>query len=380
MRTKRNSVQKSICIVAPVHAWDDVRVFQKEAYTLAQAGYNVTLIAKTRYRRQVKGITVIPCIGHGVGRFVRLTLLPLVALQSLRENADIYHLHNPDTLPVAVLLKFLGKKVIYDTHEDFAKRILVRKWVPKILRFPLATIVDIAERLVARVVDATIATQENVVKRIANNALLLGNPPLLNSIQYESVKEYSREIIDDGEHLRAIYIGSINAIRGLNEMVDALAIANRTASVRLWLIGAADKDDFENASKRLGWEYVDYMPRMEQERAFAYVMRSDVGLIVIHDVCDYAYTDPNKIYEYMMFEIPFIASSFEAWRHKLNGADAGWFVNPDSVEEIASILCAISNDVKMAHKKGVNGKEFIKTYNWDLEAKKLLALYRNIES
>ncbi|MDX1405860.1 MAG: hypothetical protein R3192_15045, partial [Woeseiaceae bacterium] len=92
--------KEKVCVVAPVHVWDDVRVFQKEATTLARAGYRVTLIAKAQSRFIHNGIEVIPSISSSEFRLVRFLLLPLVAIQALLQNANIYHLHNPDTIPI----------------------------------------------------------------------------------------------------------------------------------------------------------------------------------------------------------------------------------------------------------------------------------------
>ncbi|WP_182038464.1 hypothetical protein [Vibrio alginolyticus] len=37
---------KKVCILAPIHIWDDVRVFKKQAVSLSCSGYDVTLIAR----------------------------------------------------------------------------------------------------------------------------------------------------------------------------------------------------------------------------------------------------------------------------------------------------------------------------------------------
>jgi len=381
--TNRNSTsgtfqalnKRSVCVVAPVHVWDDVRVYQKEARTLADAGYQVSLIARTPSPQTINGVRIIPCIGSSRYRLLRFLLLPAVAVQALLQNAEIYHLHNPDTLPIVVLLRMFGKKVVYDTHEDFSRRILVKDWIPKPLRRPLAYLVGKSESLVSTIATASIATQSDVVERLNNNALLLGNPPRVNEELYARVRMLAQEIDRQECRVRAIYIGHICRSRGLYEMVDALAIANKTTHVRLWLIGPADKDDLDSASSRPGWTYVDYMPSMAQELAFAYVERADVGLVVIRNVGGYASIDPNKLYEYMMFGKPFVASAFDAWKDKLANIDAGWFVEPGSAEEIASVLLEISESGENAALKGASGKDFTRSYNWETESEKLLELY-----
>ena len=323
---RARNIAKKVCVIAPVHAWDDVRVFHKECRTLANAGYDVCLIARVQSPRTVKGIKIIPAVGSSGGRFKRFLSLPFVGIQALLRKAKIYHLHNPDTIPLAVILRIAGKAVIYDTHEDFSRRILIRPWIQSWLRAPLARIVSNAESFVSKITSASIATQPDVVVRLGRNALLLGNPPRVDDDIYASVAQHAQQIDSQQGWLRAIYIGRIDDSRGLRDNVDAIRIANRETPVRLWLIGPADSGDLDRACKLPGWEYVDYLPAMAQELAFAYLQRSDVGLVVLQDVGGHADIDPNKLYEYMAFGKPFIASAFDAWMDRLSGIDAGWFV------------------------------------------------------
>ncbi len=345
---------------------------------MADAGYQVSLIASTPSPQTINGVKIIPPVGSSKFRLLRFLLLPAVGVQALLQNADIYHLHNPDTLPIVILLRIFGKKVIYDTHEDFSKKILIKNWIPKLLRRPLAFLVSKAESLISTIATASIATQQDVVERLNNNTLLLGNPPRVNQELYANVSKLAHSIDSQECQVRAVYIGHINRPRGLYEMVDALAIVNDTTHVRLWLIGPADKDDLDSASSRPGWKYVDYIPSMAQELAFAYVERADVGLVMIGGAGGYAATDPNKLYEYMVFGKPFIASAFDGWMDKLADTDAGWFVKPDSADEIASILLEIAENGELAVNKGAKGRNFTRLYNWETESQKLLALYREI--
>ena len=322
---------------------------------MADAGYQVSVIARTPSPQTINGIKIIPPFGNPESRLSRFLLLPFVGIQALLQKADIYHLHNPDTLPAVVLLRIFRKKVVYDTHEDFSRRILVRQWIPKILRRPLAYLVSGFESFAARIATASIATQKNVVDRLGANALLLGNPPRVNEDLYATVSKHAQEIDGQECQVRAVYIGRISQVRGLFEMVDALEIVNEAARVRLWLIGPADDVDLDAARRRPGWQYVDYVPSVPQEVAYAYVERADVGLVVIHDVADHGETDPNKLYEYLMFGKPFIASAFDGWRSKLADIDAGWFVEPGSAGEIANVLLEISENGAIRNKQGSQG-------------------------
>ena len=185
---------RKVCVVAPVHVWDDVRVFHKEACSLADAGYAVSLIARAPEPRTVNGVRVVPSVGSAGFRPLRFLLSPVVAIQALLQGADIYHLHNPDTLPVAVLLRMCGRKVNYDTHEDFSRRILIRGWLPKPLRRPTAFLVSRMEGFVAAIANASIATQQQVVERLGRKALLVANPPRIDDGLRTTVSRLAQDI------------------------------------------------------------------------------------------------------------------------------------------------------------------------------------------
>lgn len=370
------TAKKTVCVVAPVHAWDDVRVFQKEARTLARAGYRVIVIARAPRREIVDGVEVLPARTARSWRLFRFASLPVVFLQALTVKADVYHLHNPDTLPIGLGLKIFGRKFVYDTHEDFSTKI--RSWMPEILRQPAARFVMLLEGLVSSIADATIVTQAGVLGRVHRSAVLIGNPPRIESGLFTRVADLAAEISTDFNGTRAVYLGDINAARGVLEMIQALAIANEKTAVRLWLIGPGSEVDLCAAATLPGWRYVDRIPRLPPEQAFAYVSRSDVGLVVFRDVSDHATADPNKLYEYMAFGLPFVASDFKTWRDRLDGVTAGLFVKAGDAGEIAGALIKLARNPAKRTQMGKEGRAFVEAHSWERESIKLCDLYDRV--
>lgn len=366
-----------VCIVAPVHQWDDVRVFRKQAVTLSEAGYDVVLLAQADGPLERDGVRVEPAPVPPTPRGARFLALPRVLRRALRERADLYHLHNPDTLPIALALKLLGRKVVYDTHEDFAERLRVREWIPSALRGLLAWGVARLETLAAALVDASIATQDDVAERLRHGTVVVGNPPRLDRDLLRRVEELAEGIVDPFEGLRAVYIGGISVARGSLDMVDAMEQVNAVSPARLWLVGADIDGALDAARARPGWRYVDLVDWQPQERALAYVARSDVGLIVLRDVGGHRRIDPNKLYEYMALGIPFVGSDFPDWRRRLQSCDAGWFVRPGDPVALATALLA-ARDARTRKEKGQAGQRLVDTYNWARESEKLLSLYASL--
>ena len=372
------ALRRRVCIIAPVHAWDDVRVFHKEAVTLAAAGYDVVLLAQTRERLAAQRVQVKGVWAPRTPRALRFLCLPLVLVQALVQRSDVYHLHNPDTLPLCVALKLLGRRVVYDTHEDFSRRIEIRAWIPRALRSLVSGGVVRAEQVVAKLADRTIATQACVAARLGERAVVIANPPRADAALLQRVKAKSAAAgrsTHDG--LRAIYVGLVSENRGLFDMIDAAELVNAEHPMRLRIIGPAVPGELEKARLQPGWRHVEYLDRMPQEEVFVHIAESDVGLAVLHDAADFSRADPNKLYEYMAFGKAFIASNFPEWKSRLRGTDGGWFISPGSVEELASALKA-ATDPELRKRKGEAGAAFVRTYNWEKESEKLIGIYREI--
>ena len=141
-----------ICHLTSVHAWNDVRIFLKECRSLADAGYDVTLLAPNCSSR-VKDRVTIKCTsalyrGGRLSRFILTTWRTYKEAKSI--DADVYHFHDPELIPYGLLLRGQGKRVIYDVHEDVPEDILIKDWIPASIRKPLALIIKLFEDWAAK--------------------------------------------------------------------------------------------------------------------------------------------------------------------------------------------------------------------------------------
>ena len=112
-----------ICHLTTVHDWNDVRIFVKMSQSGSSEGYLVDLIAPVRWNNPVIDSGAITV--HGLRRYrSRILRSSLGTLRAIRKattiRASIYHLHDPELLPAVIALRLLGRRVVFDFHEEFS--------------------------------------------------------------------------------------------------------------------------------------------------------------------------------------------------------------------------------------------------------------------
>ena len=108
----------------------------------------MVVVAQHNKEEVVDGVRIVP-LPESKNRFESMTKVVWKLFRSaLKEKADIYHFHDPVLILVGIVLKLLGKKVVYDVHEDYSKQILYKEWVGKgYVRRVVAFITNMIEQI-----------------------------------------------------------------------------------------------------------------------------------------------------------------------------------------------------------------------------------------
>src|SRR5690606_2513909 len=259
----------------------DTRVFYKECSSLAAAGYDVTLIINTDNGDEVRnGVRIRSLSKSTGGRFARMMRRPIEVFRMARqEDAQIYHFHDPELIPVGVALKVIGKRVVYDAHEHVAKQILSKGWLPRLLRSPLSLGYRALEWLCVNFVfDAVVVADPTQIPLYPEQkVVVVENFPLLSEIVSAPTRPY------DERSNRVTYIGAITELRGAREMVEAIRLVNLSMDATLSLGGRFSPPNFqENLEGATGWEFVDYRGFLDRDAVFELLSDSRVGIVVLH--------------------------------------------------------------------------------------------------
>lgn len=368
-------MEEKIVHFTTVHPAFDIRIFHKEAKTLAQAGYNVTLIAQHEKEEIVNGVRIIP-LPRSKNRLSRFLILTWRAFfTAIRQRAQIYHFHDPELIPVGIALRLAGKKVIYDVHEDLPRQILSKPWIPRSLRSFVAKMAQMLEKLAAKCLNGIVAVTPNIANHFPEKkTVIVQNFPLLSELTLAQSTVYSER------PLSIAYIGGIAFIRGAIEMVKAMEFLPLHIPAKLFVAGTFESSSLEEKLRNLaGWSRVEYLGWLNRQKVMELLNNVRVGLVIIHPEPNYIESQPIKLFEYMAAGLPVVASDFPLWRQIVQEVGCGLLVDPLDPKAISQAITWLLEHPTEAEAMGKRGKQAVlDKYNWEREAEKLLKFYEKL--
>jgi len=357
-----------------LHAWDDTRIFRKQCRSLAAAGLEVHLAAPDSPTGERDDVYLAPQKRFR-RRAVRMTLGALHILRTaIRLNGDVYHFRDPELLGVGLILKMLGKRVIYDAHEDVAKQIRTKHWIPSVLRRPASWCFRALEQCATRRLDGVVAATPAIAQNfLPEKTALVQNFPILGELT--SNKRSPPEM----DAPRLAYIGGISPLRGVREVVRALSSTTHP-QVRLTIAGGFSHPRLETELRQMpGWQRVDFRGWCGRDELRRILAEAALGIVTFLPAPNHIESQPNKLFEYMSAGLPVIASDFPLWRKIVEAANCGLLVDPRDPAAIARAIDWLLEHPTQAQEMGRRGQQAVAArYNWDHEVQALLKMYRGL--
>lgn len=356
------------------HPREDTRILVKQCRSLATAGYAVTLVvADGKGDAAMDGIDIVD-VGKPGGRLQRVAVTTRRILgRALALDAELYHLHDPELLPVGLRLRRLGKRVIFDSHEDVPRQILAKSYLPRLLRGLLAAVYERFERHACPSLDGIVAATP-----VIRDRFLAIHPRTVDVDNFPIIGELETEQPWANKGSEVCYVGGIAAIRGIVDIVRACEWL-RTPT-RINLAGRFTEPATEKAVKLLpGWSRINVLGQLDRAGVRAVLGQSFAGLVTLHPTLNYLEALPVKMFEYMAAGIPVIASDFPLWRAIVEASACGICVDPQDPRAIAEAIDYLAEHPDEARRMGSNGRAAVaQRYNWANEEDKLLDFYADI--
>lgn len=363
----------TVCHLSSVHIRTDVRVFYKQCLTLINAGYKVHLVVADGQGNQRKGGVIIHDVGTYKSRRQRFFFAPIKILgQALQIKADAYQIHDPELLPIAVILKYLSRKpVVYDIHECYAEAFLHKDYLSPARGKALSYLIKYIERGSLKVLDQGIAATEHIAEQFTDIPTIHNYPILAEWEQVENnIERYqSRNIC---------YIGNITKERGIGRVVKALAAVD----CRFLLAGRYEPAEYREELRALpGFDKVieyGYVDRTQAAEIFA---QSALGIVLFDKSPNHLYSLSTKIFEYMAAGLPVLISDLPTNVELMHKSGAGLYLDPENIDKLAETLNQLLDNPETLAQMGSKGKQLVnQELSWESEQEAYLNIYAKLLS
>lgn len=297
-----------LLVVSTVHPADDPRIRHKLIRTL-QDDWDVTFAGKGRGPIDQQGIRWIELGGGRIGRWLGAGRL------LFGRGFDVASLHDPELLPLGIVANLLGKKIVFDVHENVPAQLLTKEWVPRLLRKPLANaarwLLRIAERYMAiTLAEAGYATLFREEHPVFPN-YLVGNPPAPR---------------DADPDVGIVYLGDVTQARGLALAVEAAGAAGATVFTVMGRCTPDFKARLLAAAARHGLD-LRFLGFVAPDEALRTTAGATIGLSPLLDTPNYRVSLPTKVLEYLAVGVPTLASDLPGTREVV-GSSPGTVLVP----------------------------------------------------
>ena len=365
---------EKVAHISTVHHPFDPRIYYKQCTTLKKNGFDVTLIITDHVDLKEKNEINIIKIKKNKNKFLRMIKGTINAYKEAKKlDAKVYHIHDPELLLVAKLLKNKRNIVIYDVHEDYETSIQQKKYIPSILRNTVAKIFRLIEQNISK--DMEICIAEKYYREKFPNAFEILNYPLINEKETTEQKE-----LRTFQQVNLLYTGNVTHDRGalihskLPSLIEGLNVT---------FVGKCNLKLSEEIHQHKGNEIVGIGKYVDKKEIDQYYRQDEwlAGLALFPPTDHYMKKELTKFFEYMHQGLPIICSNFPVWSEFIDKYKCGIAVDPYNEEEIKNAIIYLKNNPDKAREMGINGIRAVRSaLNWNEEGKKLVNHYKRIIS
>ena len=370
-----------VCHFTSAHEYDDVRVFQKECVSLAKAGFEVYLVAPNAKSELVDGVHIVGVPSPSMNPLYRLFFLSRkIYKKTCKIDANIYHFHDIELFWFGLKLKKAGKRVIFDSHEDWPQYVNEITWLPSFFRriFYKLLVHQYKHKLhkFDRVVTVSPHIASNMSLYSNCNIEIVTNYPILSS----NLNTIERSDYTNRKNVLC-YSGTVYRNTCQQEIIQAIQSID---NIEYKIIGKIDpqyKLTLKSYDIRNKVTFIDWVSKSELIELYK---KSSIGIIIFEYSPNVGFKQGtmgnNKIFEYMYAGLPIVCTNFTLWNELIvDKYNCGISVRPKSVDNIREAIAILCENKNLAYEMGRNGQYAVfNEFNWDTQKQNLLKIYSDL--
>jgi len=296
------------------------------------------------------------------------------------KDFDILHCHDLNTLPIGFIIKkFFNKKIkiVYDAHEHETE---IRGLVGTKQKFT-----KIIEKILIKSADKVITVSNAIAEdyarlyNIPKPALVLNTPP------YQEIDKkdiFRKELGIDKSQTIFLYQGGFSAGRGIEILLETFQDIHKENKKDIFqpCIVFMGYGPLEELVKDAAQKYDDiyFYPAVAPNVLLDYTSSADFGILFYENNClNHDYCSPNKMFEYLMADIPVIASNLYEMKRLVQNNNIGIVAEENTANGLKEAIIKATMLDKEELRKNI--QKIKKIYNWEEQEKVLLTLYKELE-
>jgi len=361
---------------------NDSRVL-KENISLQKAGYEVQVVALHEEPlaefEEVQNIPVhrVKLKSRGWSKQKLIQLIKyfefIYKVVKQYKKSDIIHCNDLNSLPIGVIIKkFFNKdvKIVYDAHEYETELNGLKGIQKKLVKWLERKLIKYADKVIT--VSDAIADEYVKLYDIEKPSLVLNTPPY-KEIQKKNIFRETLDILEDQTIF--LYQGGLSRGRGIEILLEAFKTIDNENAVIVFMGYGPLESLIQNTSKE--YKNIYFHQAVSPDILLDYTSSADFGISTIEDSClSYRYCLPNKMFEYLMAEIPVIVSNLYEMKRLVELNNIGTVAKENTSQGLKE---AIEEAVKLDKEELKTNIQKLKTiYNWEEQEKVLLDVYKDL--
>lgn len=372
------NLKYKIIHITSAHSRYDTRIFYKQLRSLSKNGFDVTLLVNDKMPDEiVDGIRIISSnksFTRKVSRFIYSNTKMIFKV--IKTNYDVYQIHDPDLIPLLLILKFLNKSVIYDSHENYQK-LIKNKISNRMIRYLFTPLFYFLENSLVKISNHVLVANYDVLHkfvRLNRNVSLIPNYPIIDDLmgpKFSKLKMESRK-----DKMVVCFAGGI-----VPEWCHEIIVSTISKMENVEYHIAGFETQYLRELKLSDYPNIHYVGELSKKEVAELYIKSDVGIGIsnLSQLMIEGTIGNTKLLEYMSYGLPVIANNNKIWAEIIGSSNSGILLDNLSQDSLKTAIDFFKVNSEIRKDMGVNAfNTVIDKYNWSLTEKNLIEIYTQV--